>query len=156
VIGRARIERVASHQGRPYFDDALAALQDQQAGNYTTDEQLAALYERAAPILAPRGENIAPVADAFRAAGLNADALRHFNHRIAPTMDLRPLLGRVGAPTLVIAGDCDPFGGATVDEIAEALPNPMVVKVAGADHFVFLEPDGRPAWSRAVLEFLAG
>jgi proline iminopeptidase len=156
VIRGARMERVASHQGRPYFDDALAALHDQQAGKYDSDEQLAALYERAAPILAPLGEDTAAVAEAFRAAGLNADALKQFNERIAPTMDLRPLLARVEAPTLVIAGDRDPFGGATVDEIAEALPDPTVVRVPGADHFIFLEPDGRPAWSRAVLEFLTG
>lgn len=71
-------------------------------------------------------------------------------------MDLRSLLARIEAPTLVIAGDRDPFGGPTVDEIAEALPNPTVVMVADADHFAFLEPDGRVAWSRAVPEFLAG
>ena len=156
VIRRARMDRVASHQGQPYFEDALAALLEQQAGKYGSDERLAALYERAAPILAPLGEDITPVADAFRAAGLNADALKHFNQEIAPTMDLRPLLAQIEAPTLVIAGDRDPFGGATVDEIAGALPNPTVVTVAGADHFAFLEPDGRAAWSRAVLEFLAG
>jgi proline iminopeptidase len=156
VIRGLRMERVASHRGRPYFEDALAALQDQQAGHYATDDELLALYERAAPLLAPLGEDIAPIADAFRAAGINADALKHFNERIAGTMDLRPLLWRIDAPTLVIAGDRDPFGGPTVDEIAVALPNPTVVTVPGGDHFVFLEPDGRAPWSRAVLEFLAG
>jgi pimeloyl-ACP methyl ester carboxylesterase len=109
VIRRARMDRVASHQGQPYFEDALAALLEQQAGKYGSDEQLAALYERAAQILAPLGEDITPVADAFRAAGLNADALKHFNKRVAPTMDLRPLPARIQAPTLVISlrrGDC--------------------------------------------------
>ena len=33
----------------------------------------------------------------------------------------------LGAPKLVIAGEHDPFGGPTVDEIADALPNPTVV-----------------------------
>lgn len=156
AIRRVRQDRVASHRHEPYFEDALAALQDQQAGRYASDEELAALYERAGPVLAPLGEDIAPLADAFRAAGINADALKHFNERIAGAMDLRPELRRIDAPTLVIAGERDPFGGPTTDEIAEALPNPTVVTVAGADHFAFLEPGRRAPWSRAVLDFLAG
>jgi pimeloyl-ACP methyl ester carboxylesterase len=156
AIRGLRMERVVSHQGRPYFEDAVAALQDQQAGRYATDEELAALYERAAPLSAPLGEDIAPIADAFRAAGVNADALKHFNERIAGGMDLRPPLARIEAPTLVIAGERDPFAGPTLDEIAGALPDPTVVTVPGADHFPFLEPEGRAPWSRAVLDFLAG
>lgn len=74
-----RLERVASHQGQPYFQDALAALQNQQAGNYVGDEELVELYERAAPLLTPLVEDSADVAGAFRAAGLNADAMKHFN-----------------------------------------------------------------------------
>lgn len=156
VIRRLRQERVASHRGQRYFEDAVAALRDQQAGNYANDSELAALYERAGPVLAPVGEDIAPVADAFRAAGINADAMKHFNERIAGRMDLRPLLGSIKSPTLVIAGERDPFGGPTTDELAGALPNATVVTVAGADHFAFLEPENRAFWSRAVLDFLAG
>jgi pimeloyl-ACP methyl ester carboxylesterase len=71
-------------------------------------------------------------------------------------MDLRPHLRRIEAPTLVIAGERDAFGGPTVNEIAGALQNPTVVTVPGADHFAFLEPERRAPWSRAVLDFLAG
>jgi pimeloyl-ACP methyl ester carboxylesterase len=156
AIRGLRMERVASHQGQPYFEDAIAALQDQQAGNYANDEELAALYERAGPVLAPLGEDIAPVADAFRAAGINADAMKHFNERIAGGMDLRPLLARIKAPTLVLAGERDPIGGPAMEEIAEALPDPTVAIVPGADHFAFLEPESRAPWSQAVLDFLAG
>ena len=69
-------------------------------------------------------------------------------------MDLRPLLERIEAPTLVLAGDQDPFGGPTAEEIAGLLPDPTTATVAGADHFAFLEPDVRAAWSRPVLDFL--
>jgi proline iminopeptidase len=156
VIRGLRQERVAAHHGQPYFEDAVAALQDQQAGNYASDEELVALYERAGPVLAPPGEDIAPVAEAFRAAGINADAMKHFNETIAGRMDLRPLLLRIEAPTLVIAGERDAFGGPTSDEIAEALPSPTLVTIPGADHFAFLEPESRAPWSRAILDFLAG
>ena len=150
-----RMERVAAHRGQPYFEDAMAALQDQQAGNYATDDELAALYERAEAVFAAPGQDLTPVAKMFRAAGINADAMKHFNERIAGGMDLRPMLERIDAPTLVIAGEHDAFGGPTTDEIAEALPDPTVVTVSGADHFAFLEPDNRAPWSRAVLDFLA-
>jgi pimeloyl-ACP methyl ester carboxylesterase len=145
---------VAAHHEQPYFADALAALQDQQAGKYGSDAELMALYERAAPLLAPVGEDLEPVGQAFRAAGINADAIKHFNEHIAGGMDLRPQLARIDAPALVIGGELDPFGGPTVDEIAAALPHPTVVIVPRADHFAFLEPGHRAAWSRAVLEFL--
>jgi pimeloyl-ACP methyl ester carboxylesterase len=153
-IRARRQERVASHAGQPYFEDALAALQQQQGGRYADDEELAALYERAGPLLARLGEDIAPIADALRPAGINSDALRHFNERIAPTMDLRPLLERIQAPTLVIAGEHDAFGAAA-EQIAAALPDPTVVTIPAADHFAFLEPDRRADWSRAVLDFLS-
>jgi proline iminopeptidase len=156
AIRARRRERVGAHAGQAYFADAIAALEDQQAGRYGSDAELVALYERAGPVLAPPGGDIAPVVAAFRAAGINADAIRHFNERIAATMDLRPLLSRISAPTLVITGDLDPFGGPTSDEIAAALPNPTVVTIRGADHFPFLEPEHRAAWSRAILDFLAG
>jgi pimeloyl-ACP methyl ester carboxylesterase len=154
-IRRLRQARVAAHHDRPYFADALAALEDQQAGRYGSDEELVALYERAGPLLAPPDADITPVAAAFRAAGINADAMRHFNTRIAGAMDLRPALAAITAPTLVLAGEHDPFGGATAEEMAAALPDPTLVTIPGADHFPFLEPPHRAAWTRAVLDFLA-
>jgi proline iminopeptidase len=155
AIRERRGARVAAHRGRPYFAGAVAALQDQQAGRYASDGELLALYERAGPVLVAPGGDIAPVAAAFRAAGINADAMKHFNERVAGGMDLRPMLARITAPTLVIAGEHDPFGGPTTDEIAAALPRPTVVTVRGADHFPFLEPASRAPWSRAILDFLA-
>jgi proline iminopeptidase len=155
AIRARRRERVAAHAGTPYFADAVAALEDQQAGRYGSDAELAALYERAGPVLVPPGGDVEPIAAAFRAAGISADALRHFNERIAATMDLRPLLARIAAPTLVIAGEIDPFGGPTSEEIAAALPEPTIVTIPGADHFPFVEPEHRADWSRAILDFLA-
>jgi pimeloyl-ACP methyl ester carboxylesterase len=153
-VRRARAERVASHAGQPYFEDAVAALQAQQAGEYSSDEQLMSLYERAGPLFAPPGEDVTPVIEALRAAGIKADAIKHFNEHIAADMDLRPLLAQIEAPTLVIAGERDAFGGPMTQEIAGALPNATAVTIAGADHFPFLEPSHAAAWSRAVLEFL--
>lgn len=152
-IRARRQERIAGHQGQPYFDDAIEALMDQQAGNYANDAELAALYERGGRLLAPPAEDITAIADMFRAAGVNADAMRHFNDTIAARMDLRPLLARIDAPTLVVAGELDAFGGPPANELALTLPNATLVTVPG-DHFTFLDPETRGPWSRAVLEFL--
>ena len=151
-IRQRRMGPIATHQGQPYFEDAIAALQDQQAGNYANDEELIALYERAGRVLAPLGTDIEPIARALIAAGMNSDALRHFNDTIAAGMDLRPYLARIEAPTLVLSAEDDPFGGPMAEEIAEGLPDSTRAVVPG-DHFTFLEPDNRAAWSNAVIEF---
>jgi proline iminopeptidase len=154
AIRARRMERVATHQGQPYFEDGVAALMEQQAGNYSSDQELADLYVRAGSVLVSPGEDIAPIADAFRRSGFNSDALKHFNENLAPGMDLRPLLRRIDAPTLVLACERDAFlPGA--DEIAAELPNATVATIPGADHFAYVEPEHRQAWSRAVMDFLA-
>ncbi len=153
-IRQRRMSPIATHQGQPYFEDSIAALQDQQAGKYGSDEELAALYERAGRVLMPLGTEIEPIARALMAAGMNSDALRHFNETIAGGMDLRPYLARIEAPTLVLSGGHDAFGGPMAEEIAAALPDSTSAVVPG-DHFTFLEPGNRAAWSQAVIEFLA-
>lgn len=156
AIRKLRIERVASHQGQPYFEDAVAALVAHQEGRFETDAELEELYRREWRLFTPLGFDATGVVEALRAAGNNADALRHFNSQIAGGMDLRPLLRRVEAPTLVIAGELDAFGRLPAEEIAAALPEPTLVLLPELDHFPFLESaEHRADWSRAVLEFLA-
>jgi pimeloyl-ACP methyl ester carboxylesterase len=154
-IRQARRNRVASHTGQPYFADAMEALHRREEGRYENDEELTDLYRREGVLFAPVGVDPTPVLDALVRAGDNSDALRHFNEEIAGTMDQRPLLAHVPAPTLVISGSEDAFvSGAR--EIAEALPDATLVILPGVDHFPFLEPGHEAAWSRAVLDFLQG
>ena len=155
AIRTRRAQRVAEHQGQPYFADAMAALRAHQAGEYRTDEELARLFERESRALAPLGADSADVMVTLARSGTNADALRHFNDHVAGAMDLAPGLARVDAPTLVITGAADPMGAAAADELMEALPNGLLAVVPG-DHFPFLEREHRPQWSRAVLEFVQG
>jgi pimeloyl-ACP methyl ester carboxylesterase len=154
AIRQARRERALSHQGQPYFADAMDALRAHQQGDYADDVQLAALYRRETPLFAPVGADVTVVSDAMAQAGTNADALRHFNDVVSGPMDLRPLLARVDAPTLVIGGELDPFGPSAQEEIAGVLPDATLTILPGADHFPFLEPENAGAWQRAVAEFL--
>ena len=155
AIRGARMQRVAQHQGQPYFDDAIAALQAHQAGAYSTDYELADLYRRASVLFAQPGADLSEHYGALLPAGTNADALRHFNDHVAGTMDLREGLARVHAPTLVITGGSDPMGAPAAEELLEALPNGTLATIEGADHFPFLEAEHRPRWSRTVLDFLS-
>ena len=154
AIRQRRMEVGMAHQDQPYFQDALAALMDQQAGKYETDEELWALYARAGQIMGPPGGDMTPIAEAFTRSGLNADAMKHFNGQIAGSMDLRPMLRRIEAPTLVLACEDDAFDEST-QEMASELPNATVATIPGADHFAYVEPEARAAWSRAVLDFLS-
>jgi pimeloyl-ACP methyl ester carboxylesterase len=153
AIRQARFARAAEHQGEPYFADAMAALGAHQAGEYESDEDLARLFERESRIFAPLGADDGDVLVTLARSGTNADALRHFNDRVAAGMDLAPGLARNEAPTLVITGEIDPLGAPAAQEIMEALPHGTLAIVPG-DHFPFLEREHRPQWSRAVLEFL--
>jgi pimeloyl-ACP methyl ester carboxylesterase len=151
-------QRVSAHHGQPYFEDAMAALQAHQRGEYRDDDELGDLRRRESRLFAPVGVDpgdAAAVGDALRRAGTNADALRHFNHHIAGTMDLRPRLARIAAPTLVVGGAEDVFSPG-LQEIADALANATLAVLPGLDHFPFLEgPEHRAQWAEVVLGFLA-
>jgi pimeloyl-ACP methyl ester carboxylesterase len=153
TIRDERVERATGHRDEPYFEEAMAALGRQMQGDYSSDDELGELYATASPLFAPHGVDASEVFDALERAGTNADAVRHFNERVAPSMDQRELLGRIDAPTLLITGDWDPFRH-SMDEMAAELPNSSSVLIPGADHFLLLEAEQRPAWAQAILEFL--
>ena len=69
-------------------------------------------------------------------------------------MDLRPELGRIDAPTLVVAGEDDFICDVTAArEMAELIPGARLVVIPDAGHFPWVE---QPAAFRAALdEFLA-
>lgn len=156
TIREARRALVAMRAGEPGFDDAVAALEAHSAGRYADDAELAALLEREAPFLFGRwGADEQRISENLRAAGMNSDALRHFNEHEASGMDLRPGLANVTAPVLVITGSYDPFGESTAAEIAAALPNATLRVVPDAGHFMFSETAARGPWAQAVIQFLA-
>jgi proline iminopeptidase len=154
AIRTARADRVALHEGQPYYADALEALRLHGEGRYESDEELRELYRREARLLLMPETSVRRLDETLDRAGANAAALRHFNEHIAAGMDQRAALERVEAATLVITGELDPFGEPSALEIADALPNATLVVLPGADHFPFLEPENRGPWSRAVARFL--
>jgi len=87
----------------PWYADARAALEDEQAGRFDTDEELGELAIREFPFYFARyGEAEQTYLDTLRGEVPVADALLLFNNEIFKTFDLRLELWSITAPTLVI------------------------------------------------------
>ena len=93
---------------QPWAADAFAALEEEQAGQFKTDEELSPIVFRELPLyFAHFGPAEAGYLDTLKSETINADALKLFNEEIFNTFDLRGSLGAITSPALVITGDED-------------------------------------------------
>jgi pimeloyl-ACP methyl ester carboxylesterase len=145
-----------ARSGEPWFEDAKAAVEAEQAGNFASEAELGALWKREAPLYFARfGEREHAWLEAYGDLPLNAAALKHFNDEIFPAFDLRPRLAEIRAPTLVVTGEEDFIcGPASAREIAAGIPEARLCLLPGLGHMTFVEdPD---AFREPVAEFLRG
>ncbi len=144
---------MAAKAGEPWYDDARAALEAEQAARFATDEELGELALRELPFYFARyGDSEQAYVESLRADVPNADTLRYFNQEIFETFDLRPQLGKITAPTLVVAGEEDFITGPVcANEIQQGLRDPRKVIIPGAGHFVFIEAP--EAFRETVFDF---
>jgi proline iminopeptidase len=145
---------MAGKAGEPWFEDASAALQAEQAGEFETDEELGELALREFPFyFAHYGDAERAYLESLRDDIPNADTLRYFNQEVFETFDLRPQLGEITAPTLVVTGEQDFITGPVcAAEIEACLTDARKVVIPGAGHFVFVEAPEE--FRAAVLDFL--
>ena len=104
---------LAERENDPRFADAVAARRLRQESPPDDAEELGLLALRGLPLLFGRyGEKEQAFLERAAAAdaGYHVPALTYFNERVAPTLDLRPLLPRIEARTLVLTGELDPWG----------------------------------------------
>ncbi len=146
---------MAAKSGELWYEDATDALRAEQAGEWETDEELAAIVLRELPFyFRTYGEREQRYVQGLEGEMPVGDALKLFNEEIFTTFDLRPELGRITAPTLVLTGEDDFIcGPVCVREIAEGVgPVEGVVLLPDCGHFVFVEqPD---AFADAIRAFL--
>jgi proline-specific peptidase len=145
---------MASRAEEPWYEDARAAIEAEQAGEFTTEDEMADLALREFPFYFARygDEERAYVETLWTDTG-NADALRYFNQEIWESFDLRPELARITAPTLVITGAEDFITGpVSAGEIELGLGDVSKVIIPDCGHFVFVEAP--EAFGEAVVSFL--
>lgn len=145
---------MASHADEPWYPDAAAAVEQEQAGNFDGPDELAGLVKREMPFyFAHYGPREAAYVDFLAVERPNADALKLFNDDVFETFDLRPILGAITAPTLVITGERDFICGPACAADFAGIPGQRTVIVEGAGHFLFIEdPERMAAELRAFLE----
>ena len=148
-------EAMAKHADEPWYEDASAALAAEQAGDFSSDEELGELAVREFPFyFADFGDKERAYLDTLRDEAPNADTLLLFNKEIFESFDLRPQLGKITAPTLVVTGELDFITGPVcATEIAEEISNVKTEILPDSGHFIFVESP--EAFRRAVLGFLA-
>jgi pimeloyl-ACP methyl ester carboxylesterase len=147
---------LAERESDPRFADAVAARRQREESPPENEAELGLLALRGLPLLFGRyGEKEQAFLERAAASGsaYHVPALTYFNERVAATMDLRPLLPRIEARTLVITGDQDPWGIAAVPELDADLRDAEIVVMPGIGHMPWVEePNG---FRSALLEFLA-
>jgi pimeloyl-ACP methyl ester carboxylesterase len=152
----AMADAMEERKEEPWFEDAVAALEEEQAGAWASDEELGAITFREFPLYFARyGEREAAYLSTIQDDVPNGDALRLFNREIFTAFDLRPALSRVSAPTLVITGEEDFITGPVcAREIAAELPDAQLVLLPNCGHFIFVE--ARERFAAEVGAFLSG
>ncbi|HKW73558.1 MAG TPA: alpha/beta hydrolase [Candidatus Dormibacteraeota bacterium] len=143
----AREQEAAMRRGmdkrsnQPWAADAMAALEEEQAGHFSSDEELSALVYRELPLyFAHYGPVEAGYLDSLKSELVNADALKLFNDEIFDTFDLRDRLPAITCPALVITGDDDFIcGPVCADEIHAGLRDSREVIIGDAGHMTFVE-----------------
>ena len=141
--------------GQHWAADAIAALEEEQAGHFVSDQELSALVFRELPLyFAHFGAAEAGYLDTLKSETVNADALKLFNQEIFTTFDLRSRLPAITSPTLVITGDEDFIcGPICAKEICSSMSGARLVVVGDAGHQVFVEQP--QTFHDGVADFLA-
>jgi pimeloyl-ACP methyl ester carboxylesterase len=141
---------MAARVEEPWYPAAAAALSAEGEGLYETPAELEELCRAMAPMYFARWDEAAEVlVEATTDIG-NVDALRLFNS--APP-DLSGELGRITAPTLVVAGEQDFIcGPASARELAEGIAGAQLVLLPEAGHWIFFEQ--REQFAEVVASFL--
>lgn len=139
----------------PWFEEAVAALEAEQAGRWDSDEELASIVLRELPFyFATYGDAEREYVRSLAGEIPVGDALRLFNEEVFTTFDLRPDLARIEAPTLVLTGEDDFIcGPVNARELAQGIDGAELVLLPDCGHFVFVEHPER--FAAAVTRFLA-
>lgn len=146
---------LTERESDPRFADAVAARRERDENPPADEEALGQLALRGLPLLFGHyGDKERAFLDraAEGGGGYHLPALTYFNERVEPTFDLRPLLPKISARTLVITGEIDPWGAGAASELQSLIPDARVVVLPEVGHMPWVEDPER--FRSEVLSFL--
>jgi pimeloyl-ACP methyl ester carboxylesterase len=140
---------IEARSDQPWFEEAKRAIEEEQAADFASAEELVANVQLQIPLYFHRWEGNEQAGRELAADFAKMEPLHHFNTVEFPTLDLRGELRSITAPTLVVAADDDMICGPAIAEaIVRELPDVRLVMIPDSGHFVYLE---QPAAFRAAL-----
>jgi proline-specific peptidase len=134
-------EIMLRRRDEPWYDDARLALEQESAGEYGSDAELAEITRRFWPMYFAHFDERAQryLDECIAPERPNPDALRVFNDAIEG-WDMRPELERIAVPTLVLTGSEDFIcGPRCADDIAAGIRRSHKVVLEDCGHFTFVE-----------------
>jgi proline iminopeptidase len=144
---------VTGFKDQPWYEDSLAALKQEWANDYQTDEDMARLWTRESKFYFKHyGAREEAYNQRISDLPVRVAPLRLFNEQEAPTMDLRPNLKKITVPALIIVGRHDFITTvAMAEEMFKHLPNARLEVFEESGHFAVIEEPEK--FYRVVKEF---
>jgi proline-specific peptidase len=144
---------IEARSAEPWFADAAKAIEEEQAGAFSSVDELVANVHRQIPLYFHRWEGNEKAGARLAMDFAHAEPLHYFNTVEFPSFDLRGELRSFEAPTLVVVGDDDFIAGpACADAMLRELPNARLVTIPDSGHFVYVEQP--EAFRKALIDFL--
>lgn len=144
---------IEARSGEPWFAEAQRAIEAEQAGEFSSADELIENVQTQIPLYFHRWEGNERVGRELAADFAKAEPLRQFNTVEFPAFDLRAELRTIEASTLVVAGADDFIANSVcAEEILRELSDGRLVTIPESGHFVYVEQP--EAFRRALIEFL--
>ena len=145
---------VQPFKDQPWFEASYAALQKEWAGEYETDEEMGQLWAEEMKFYFKQfDERAKAYHERTRDYSFAIAPLKIFNEQEAETFDLRPRLGEIAVPTLVIVGRHDFITNvAMAEEMAAHIPVARLEIFEESGHFALVEEPQK--FYRVIKEFV--
>jgi len=147
---------LARHRDAPWYETARATWDSwtERALAATDASEIDAMMAEVLPLYTahPERPGVRRLIEAYRNESSDLAATKAWEGGLYQTIDVRPLLGDVRCPTLLLVGELDLIcGPAHSEAIAAAVPHAEVVIVPDSGHFIPAEAP--EAFREAVLSF---
>lgn len=145
---------VQEFKDEPWFEKSFAALKAEWDGKYESDEDMARLWVDEMKFYFKKFDARAQAYhERTKDLPVRIAPLKTFNDKEAVSMDLRPQLGKIKVPTLVIVGRHDFITTvAMAEEMVRHIPNAKLEIFEESGHFALVEEPEK--FYRVIKEFV--